>query len=71
MIRANTLWQLPHPMAQTGRSCGIAFLDIKNFYEPLDWQFLFVYGGNGGGAGYSVERSVSHTEVWLEHAKLG
>ena len=43
LIGANVqfLRQLPHLMAQTGRSCVIAFLDIAKAYDSLDRTFLF------------------------------
>ena len=43
LIGANVhfLRQLPHLMAQTGRSCVIAFLDIAKAYDSLDRKFLF------------------------------
>ena len=42
LIGANVqfLRQLPHLMAQTDRSCVIAFLDIAKAYDSLDRQFL-------------------------------
>jgi hypothetical protein len=38
---AQLLWQLPHLMAQTGRSCVIAFLDIAKAYDSRDRNVLF------------------------------
>ena len=54
LIGANVhfLRQLPHLMAQTGRSCVLAFLDIAKAYDSLDRKFLFaVMEAMGAGPG--------------------
>ena len=53
-LRANVLFlrQLPHLMAQQGRSCLIAFLDMAKAYDTLDRDFLYeAMEAMGAGAG--------------------
>ena len=54
LIGANVLFlrQIPHLMAQQGRSCVLAFLDIAKAYDSVDRCFLYeVMEAMGAGAG--------------------